>query len=145
MFSLWVYFNSTQHPNKRNILIPTVKSWYQSQQHALLQWIFVETCNVPTVKLSLNQPSRTRTCLFSSSAMPLKRKFVWLSYYCVLLNLVRHNVLHSKFAAIEVSVWSSVQYRAEKQDLQRILHLDRFTVAGNSMLSGVCYYHNRQL
>ncbi len=59
------------------------------------------------------------------------------------LNLVRHDVLHSKLAAIEVSVRFSVRYRVEQQDQQRILHLVHFTVRGTSMVSVVCQYHNR--
>ncbi len=61
------------------------------------------------------------------------------------LNLVPHDVLHSKFAAIEISVWFSVRCRVGQLDQQRILHLLHFTVAGTSMLSVVCYYHNRKV
>ncbi len=64
---------------------------------------------------------------------------------CSLLNLVSHDFLHSMFAAIEISVWFSVRYRVEQQDQQRILHLLHFTVAGTSMCSVLCYYHNQKV
>ncbi len=60
-----------------------------------------------------------------------------------MLNLVRHDVLYSKFAVIAVFVFSQYEYRAHEQDQQRILHLPHFTVGGTSILSAVYYYHNR--
>ncbi len=67
----------------------------------------------------------------------------WKSLF--MLNLFRQGVLYSNFAAIEVSVSFSVRYRVEELDQQRILQLLYFTVAGTSMFSVVCYYHNRKV